>query len=116
MLQKLKLMLNLETIALHHKQAADSAADEGVANPVNANAHVFGEGGKVQAGSLNAIRAAAARGAYGTGRLLGASQPLLDEAALWAKRLEQVQVLLSTVIQLHALLLKICQNAEVCVC
>jgi len=129
MLQKLKLMLNLETIALRLKQATSTqqayladelAASAAAAAAANSSANLLGTGagggGKALAGSLIAIQAASRGGAPGTARPnLGVNQLQLDETALWTKRLDQVQVLLSTATQLHGMLLKICEKTdEVC--
>ena len=114
MLQKLKLMLNLETIALRHKQSAlaekqQADAAEDVVTSAAASAASVG-GVKMQAGPLITLRAAARNS---SGRPFGVPQLQLDERALWAKRLDQVQILLVTVTQLHNMLLKICDKTEV---
>ena len=163
MLQKLRLMLNLENIALQrnlalieqqqqrqqHAEATEDAS--GNLTPVSSTAAisaVLSAGGKVQAGMLQAVRAAARSstaltgpvgalppplramgpagqaalvGLHGVGPvaamqlppLLSASGSLAEEKALWTKRLEQVQTLLSTVSQLHSQLTTICEKPEV---
>ena len=166
MLQKLRLMLNLENIALQrnlalieqqlqHQQSEATEDASGTLSPVSSTAAsaILSAGGKVQAGMLQAVRAAARSstalgggasvtgpggtppplramgpagqaalvGLHGVGSvtamqlppLLSASGSLAEEKALWTKRLDQVQTLLSTVTQLHSQLTTICDKPEV---
>lgn len=154
MLQKIKLMLHLEIIALQRnlanleQQQQAEAADEmlmlaavippagGPAAAAAASVAVA-PGVKLQAGALQALRGAAARGGGiggvdgagvggditciggGGGSIGGAlpspglSRPVSEERALWSRRLEQVQVLLVSVTTLHATLAGLCERAEV---
>ena len=140
-------MLNLEVIALQRnllsinqqqqQQASSEAAatvggaDEPVAlggDPESAASGatlsaVLSAGGKVQAGMLQAVRAAARNSATAatTSGLpqplplqgVGAGGQLAEEKALWMRRLDQVQSLLSTVALLHSQLMTLCEKPEV---
>ncbi len=90
MLQKLKLMFHLELIAVQRNLTTNSAEDDKA-------------GSKRQIGGLG----------QGLGPIhTEVSFSLQHQRSLWIKRQGEVQVLLSTVTQLHVMLQELCRKTE----